>query len=281
MKFFKSVIAVTLSIGMVFSMVGCSSGNDNESPTNPTLTNGDETNNNSANGDETKPGAGKSYVIATDTTFAPFEFVDKDGKFVGIDIDLINAIAEDQGFEIELQSLGFNAALQAVQSGQADGMIAGMSITEERKLQFDFSKPYYDSNVVMGISSSNEDIKSYRDLNGKKVAVKTGTEGYTFAESISEQYGFEMTVFDDSSSMYQDVISGNSVACFEDFPVLQYGINTGLALKIVTEKEKGSSYGFGVVKGKNAELVQMFNDGYDNIVENGKYQEILDTYIQE
>lgn len=224
---------------------------------------------------------GKTYIIATDTTFAPFEFQNEAGEYIGIDIDLLAAIAEDQGFEYELQSLGFNAAVQALEAGQADGVIAGMSITDERKEKFDFSAPYFDSGVVMGIAADNDEIKSYEDLAGKKVAVKIGTEGATFADSIKDQYGFETVVFDDSSAMYMDVTVGNSAACFEDYPVLGYGITQNVALKMVTEKEQGSSYGFAVGKDKNTELLEMFDAGLANLKENGKYQEILDTYIQE
>ena len=225
--------------------------------------------------------AAKTYIIATDTTFAPFEFQNGAGEFVGIDLDLLAAIAEDQGFEYELQALGFNAAVQALEAGQADGVIAGMSITEERKEKFDFSEAYFDSGVVMGIAADNEEIKSYADLAGKTVAVKIGTEGQTFAESIKAEYGFETVVFDTSDAMYLDVKGGNSVACFEDYPVMGYGITQGNGLKMVTDKEQGSSYGFAVGKGLNAELLEMFNTGLANLKENGKYQEILDTYIQE
>ena len=116
----------------------------------------------------------KTYVIATDTTFAPFEFQNDAGEYVGVDMDLLAAIAEDQGFKYDLQYLGFDAAVQALESGQADGVIAGMSITPERQKKFDFSDPYFDSGVVMGIAESNNDIKSYEDLKGKKVAVKRG-----------------------------------------------------------------------------------------------------------
>ena len=224
----------------------------------------------------------KKFAAATlALTMTLSEFQNESGEYVGIDIDLLAAIAEDQGFEYELQSLGFNAAVQALEAGQADGVIAGMSITDERKEKFDFSEPYFDSGVVMGIAADNEEIKGYEDLAGKKVAVKIGTEGASFADSIKDQYGFETVVFDDSSAMYMDVTVGNSAACFEDYPVLGYGITQNVALKMVTEKEQGSSYGFAVGKEKNAELLEMFNAGLANLKENGKYQEILDTYIQE
>ena len=79
-----------------------------------------------------------TYKIGTDLTFAPFEFQNEKNEYVGIDIDLLNAIAEDQGFAVDLRPLGFDSSLQGVQSNQLDGMIAGMSITDERKETFDF-----------------------------------------------------------------------------------------------------------------------------------------------
>ncbi|QSX09038.1 transporter substrate-binding domain-containing protein [Alkalibacter rhizosphaerae] len=224
-------------------------------------------------------GEDKVYNIATDTTFAPFEFQNAEGDYVGIDIELLAAIAEDQGFEYELNPLGFSAAVAALESNQTDAVIAGMSITDERKEKYDFSEPYYDSGVVMAISASNTEVTSYEDLEGKTVAVKVGTEGATFAESIKDQYGFELTYFEESPLMYEDVKTGNTAACFEDYPVMGYGISQGNGLKMVTDMEKGSSYGFAVMKGENTELLEMFDAGLANIRANGKYQEIIDKYI--
>lgn len=258
----KKMTAAALAMVMALSLAACGGTTDQAD----------------ANADN---GEKKTYKIGTDTTFAPFEFQDESGKYVGIDIDLMNAIAEDQGFAVEFQSLGFNAAVQALEAGQVDGVIAGMSITEDRQKQFDFSEPYFDSGVVMGVKDDNVEIESYEDLKGKKVAVKIGTEGQTFAESIKDEYGFTTVTFDDSNSMYLDVRSGNSVACFEDYPVMGYAISQGVGLKMVTEKEAGSSYGFAVNKDQNAELLEMFNTGLANIKENGTYDEIMATYIKD
>ncbi len=258
----KKILSVALILLLAMGMMagcggGADSGTDEGQPS-----------------DETKV-----FSIATDTTFAPFEFQNDAGEYVGIDIEILAAIAEDQGFEYELNPLGFSAAVAALESNQTDGVIAGMSITDERKLKYDFSEPYYDSGVVMALKADNDTIKSYDDLKGQKVAVKTGTEGATFAESIKDQYGFSVVYFDESPLMYEDVKTGNSVACFEDYPVMGYGISKGNGLKMVTDMEKTSSYGFAVLKGQNAELLDMFNAGLKNIKDNGKYQEILDKYI--
>ncbi|KUI27919.1 glutamine ABC transporter permease [Mycobacterium sp. GA-2829] len=224
---------------------------------------------------------GETYVIATDTTFAPFEFQDAQGNFVGIDMDLIRAIAEDQKFTVDIKPLGFDAALQAVQANQVDGVIAGMSITDERKKVFDFSEPYFESGIQMAVLEDDDTIKSYEDLRGKRVSVKNGTQGADFANSIKDQYGFEVVSFADSSTMFDEVKTGNSVAVFEDYPVLLYGIAQGNGFKTVTPKEDPTGYGFAVNKGENAELLQKFNTGLNNLKQSGRYDEIIDSYLGE
>ena len=240
----------------------------------------------SSTGSDTGSSASKgSYKIATDTTFAPFEYANDSGEYEGIDIDLRAAIAKDQGFDYDLDPVGFDAALQAVQSGQDDGVIAGMSITDERKKIFDFSDPYYESTVCCA-AKSDGDISSLDDLNGLTVAVKNGTMSSQWAESIAAQYGFTTTTFDTSDVMYQDVAAGNSAACFEDTPVMSYAISTGAVdLKIIDSVDEDSEfatpYGFAVLKDENADLLSMFNAGLKDIKDDGTYDEIVDKYVKE
>ena len=222
----------------------------------------------------------KTYQIATDITFAPFEFQDAGGDFVGIDLDLLAAIAKDQNFSYKIKPLGFNAALQSLQSNQVDGMIAGMSITDARKQTFDFSKSYFEAGVAMAVKKGNTDVKSYEALRGKNVAAKIGTQGYTFADSIKDKYGFNLVPFEDSAQVYDDIKTGNSVAGFDDYPVLAYGIQQGNGLQLApTQQETKGSYGFAVNKGQNPELLKKFNDGLANIQKSGEYDQILEKYL--
>lgn len=223
----------------------------------------------------------KTWVIAMDTVFRPFEYTDENNEFVGIDVDIIKAISEDQGFNIDIQSLGWDAAVAAVQSGQADGLIAGASITDERKANgWIFSDSYYDSSQIFAVAADS-DIASFEDLAGKNVAVKNGTQGAAFAESLKDQYGFTTTVFEDSPTMYQDVVAGNSVACVEDKPIIQDWIaNKGLGLKVVDSMESDPApYGFAIMNEANQELLDMFNAGLADIKANGVYDEILAKYL--
>lgn len=275
----KRVLSVMLAAAMVLSMTAC--GSKAEPAPAETEAAATEEAATEAPAEEAPEAESKgSYIIATDTVFAPFEFTDADNNFVGIDVDLLAAIAEDQGFEYELQSLGFDAALLAVESGQADGVIAGMSITEARKEKFDFSDSYYDAGVTMAVAKGSS-VASFDDLKDQKVAVKTGTNGAEFAKSIAEQYGFEVVEFSDSPTMYQDVITGNTVACFEDYPVMAYNIQQGAGMEMPGDvNESTTPYGFAVKKGENAELLAMFQAGLANIKANGKYDEIVAKYTK-
>ena len=221
------------------------------------------------------------YVIATDKGFSPFEFQDADGNIVGIDMDILAAIAEDQGFTYDLQYVGWDAAIAACQAGQANGMIAGASITDERKESgWIFSDGYYDATQGMAVAKDST-VTGFADLQGKKVAVKNGTMSNQYAESIKDEYGFEVVTFSTSPDMYQAVMGGQVEACLDDTPILKYNIKIGeLDMKFVegTENEP-AQYGFAIFDAANQDLVDKFNAGLANIKANGTYDEIIAKYL--
>ena len=219
------------------------------------------------------------YTIASDSSFAPFVFQDSNNKYTGIDMDLIKAIAKDQGFTIEITNPGFDAALNAVQSGQADGMIAGMSVTAARKETFDFSEPYYTANAILAIKETST-ITSYKDLKGKTVGVKNGTASQTFLTKSQSKYDYKIKTFADASSMYDSLNSGSVDAVMDDEPVVKYSISQGQKLKTPIKGTPIGDTAFAVKKGSNPELIQMFNNGLANIKKNGQYQKILDKYLK-
>ena len=219
------------------------------------------------------------YTIASDSSFAPFVFQDSNNKYTGIDMDLIKAIAKDQGFTIEITNPGFDAALNAVQSGQADGMIAGMSVTDARKETFDFSEPYYTANAILAIKETST-ITSYKDLKGKTVGVKNGTASQTFLTKSQSKYDYKIKTFADASSMYDSLNSGSVDAVMDDEPVVKYSISQGQKLKTPIKGTPIGDTAFAVKKGSNPELIQMFNNGLANIKKNGQYQKILDKYLK-
>ncbi|MBR2732367.1 MAG: transporter substrate-binding domain-containing protein [Clostridia bacterium] len=259
MKSFKRIAAILLAVLMAASLFACGAKTEG--------------------GDKPAPETAKKYVIASDNAFAPFEYLDTDtNQYVGIDMDILAAIAEDQKFDYEVQNVGFDAALNQVQSGQADAVIAGMTITDERRLTFDFSDGYFDAGQIL-VVPANSEIKSIEDLKGANVAVKISTQGADYAQSVAEQYGFTVTTYEDSPTMYQAVIQGTNAACFEDDPVARYSIQSQhLELKVVGDVINAKPYGFAAKLGENAELISMFNTGLANIKANGVYDQILAKY---
>ncbi|MDE7132801.1 MAG: transporter substrate-binding domain-containing protein [Lachnospiraceae bacterium] len=273
----KKLLAMALIGCMALSMTAC--GSDNGSAQADTNGAADT----AQDGEAAASTSDKVWIVATDTVFRPFEFTNEQGEFVGIDVDILAAIAEDQGFQYELNSLGWDAAVAAVQSGQADAIIAGATIKQERiDSGWIFSDGYYNATQTF-VLPDGSDIKGFEDLAGKNVAVKNGTAGMDFANSLKDEYGFTTTVFEDSPTMYQDVILGNSAACVEDTPIMADSIKVGgLALTIPDGMESdGAPYGFAIMNTDNQELLDMFNAGLANIKANGKYDEILEKYLGE
>jgi len=269
----KKLLAMTLVAAMSLSMVACGQSAEEAAPAEQTA--------------EAAPAeadaSGKHWVIASDTVFKPFEYTDENGKFVGIDVDILGAIAEDQGLDFEIQSLGWDAAIAACQAGQADGMIAGASITDERKESgWIFSDGYYNATQTMTVKADSE-ITGFADLSGKDVAVKTGTQGASYAESLKDEYGFNIVYFEDSPTMYQAVSGGQAVACFEDTPIMKASIQEGgLDLKVLDETANdGAPYGFAIFNADNQALVDAFNAGLANIKANGTYDAIIAKYLGE
>ena len=275
----KKVLSVFLAAGLALSLAAC--GGSSSSASSASTANSVASASEAASSSEAASTSDKVWVIATDTVFKPFEYTDASGSFVGIDVDLLAAIAEDQGFQYELKSLGWDAAIAACQAGQADGMIAGASITEERKSSgWTFSDGYYTATQSMTVAADS-DIAGFGDLSGKDVAVKIGTQGAAYAESLKDEYGFNIVSFEDSPTMYQAVLGGQCAACFEDTPIMQASIKDGgLSLKVLENTaNEGGDYGFAIFNTDNQELLDLFNAGLADIKTNGTYDEILAKYL--
>jgi polar amino acid transport system substrate-binding protein len=226
---------------------------------------------------------GKTYAIATDTAFRPFEYADENGNMVGIDVDILAAVAADQGFDYTLTALGWDASIAACQAGQMDGMIAGASITDARKESgWIFSDGYYSATQSMAVAAGSS-IDGFDDLKGKQVSVKIGTQSAEYAESLMDTYGFTVVYMESSPDVYQAVIGGQAAACFDDTPIMaDYIKSNGVPLQLVDgTANEGADYGFAVFSADKQELIDMFNAGLANIKANGTYDAILAKHLGE
>ncbi|MBP2646239.1 MAG: ABC-type transporter, periplasmic subunit family 3 [Firmicutes bacterium] len=222
--------------------------------------------------------APKTIKIGTEATFPPFEFQDdKTKEYVGFDIDLVKAIAKQMGCEAEIVSMGFDGLVPALEAQQIDVIAAGMSITPERAEKVAFSDPYYKSGLSIVVKNSDTTIKSFKDLEGKRLAVQIGTTGAEEAKKIASATVRE---FNSSSDAYMELVSGGADAVVNDHPVNQYYLVQGGSKesKLVGDILNSEDYGLAINK-KNTELSQKINAALAEIKKNGEYDKIYQKWF--
>ncbi|GEP23740.1 glutamine ABC transporter substrate-binding protein [Lentilactobacillus diolivorans] len=224
------------------------------------------------------------YTIGVGPTFVPFEIQNKQGsyntKHPGLDVEILRAIAKKENFTYTFKIMNFAGAVQALEGNQVDGVIAAMMATPERAEKIDFSKPYYNVGLALAVPK-NSDVKSYKDLKGKVVAVKTGSTSEQYAESVQKKYGFRVQRFNDSNTELSNVLVGNSDAAIDSTATLLYSIKNHMNLKLVGAAKNKNPVAFGVKKGQNAELLKRFNAGLAAIKKDGTYAKIVHFYTGE
>jgi len=256
--------ALLLLFGLFILLAACGSGGDAESS--------GDSEGDSGEGSNLKD----SYTVATDSSFVPFEFKE-DGEYVGFDIDLINAVADEAGFDINLEVTNFDGIIPGLQTGSFDIAIAGISITEERAKKIDYSDPYYESGLAIGVQKDNNDIKGIEDLEGKTIATRLGS---TSAAYIDENIdNADPNQYEQLDQAYLAVENGSADAILYDAPNVQYYIQTtGDNLKVVGDLYQAEDYGIAISKG-NEDLVAAINDALATLKENGKYDEIYEKWF--
>lgn len=220
-----------------------------------------------------------TYTVASDTSFVPFEFKE-DGEYVGFDIDLINAIADEVGFEIELETTNFDGIIPGLQTGTFDIAIAGISIKEDRAKKVDFSDPYYESGLRIGVRIDEDSIHNIEDLEGKTIATRLGS---TSADYIKENIeGAEPNQYEQLDQAYLAVENGSADAILYDAPNVAYYIQTKGqdSLKLVGDLYQAEDYGIAFAKGQD-ELVTRVNEALATLRENGTYDDIYEKWFGE
>ncbi|MCF0157893.1 MAG: basic amino acid ABC transporter substrate-binding protein [Veillonella sp.] len=220
----------------------------------------------------------KVWRVGTDATYAPFGFKEKNtGKLDGFDIDIITAIAKEEGAEVDIQNLNFDALLPALQSNTLDIAISDMTISEERARSVDFSNPYYIAGSGLVVNTDNTNITSFKDLEGKRIGVSIGSTGAEIAGKIPNadvrQFNLIIDAFLELQNRGVDVV-------INDTPVNEFYVaNKGRGIaKVVGEDYDAAPLGIAVKKG-NTELLDKINSGLSKIKENGKYREIYKKWF--
>ena len=249
----KKVLSVLLVAACAFSMAACGSDGKSED-----------------GGDAAEK---ETLVMATNAEFPPYEYREGE-EIVGIDIDIANAIGEELGVEVKVEDMDFDSVIPAISSGKADFGAAGLTITEERLANVDFTDTYAHATQVIIVTEDSE-IAGPDDLVGKSIGVQLGTTGDIYAgdveDSTVERYkkGFEAV---------QALPQGKIDAVVIDSEPAKEFVADAEGLKILDEAFTEEDYALAVAK-DNEELTKKLNEALANLKESGKLDEIIGKYI--
>lgn len=233
-------------------------------------------------GDDTAADSKEKNVLkmGTSAEFAPFESRNPQGEIVGFDIDLANYIADELGYELEITDMKFDGLIGALQNDRVDLVLAGMSATDKRRENVDFSTEYNHSGEMF-ITAENSDIKTLEDLEGLTVGVQLGTIQEEGAKKIIEEEGinFELKSLDDSGALIQEILSGRIEVAYMDKEV---------ALGYLEQQDlegfddpTTSSPGMAVAFPKGSDLVDDVNEVLAKAEESGFMKELQDKWLSE
>lgn len=216
----------------------------------------------------------EKLTMATNATFPPYEFYEGE-KIVGIDAEIADAIAKKIGMELEIVDTEFGSIITGVQSGKYDIGMAGMTVTEERKLSVNFTDTYA-TGIQSIIVKDGSDIKAIEDLAGKKIGVQQDTTGHIYA---SDEYGDEMVVpFNKGTDAVAALVSGK-VDCviIDNQPAISFvAANEGLS--ILDTEYAVEDYAICIAK-ENTELLEKVNGALKELIADGTVKTIIDKYI--
>ncbi|SOB78064.1 amino acid ABC transporter substrate-binding protein, PAAT family [Marinobacter sp. LV10R510-11A] len=217
--------------------------------------------------------------VATDPSFVPFEMLDQEtGEMIGFDMEIIAEVAQRAGFDYKLNTMDFNGIIPALQTGNVDIAIAGITITEEREKIVDFSDPYYDSGLRILVRQDNNDVTEIADLEGLKIGSKIGSTSYDFLKkNLDENDG--VTPYPGSADMYMALMSGAVDAVFYDAPNVGYFARTKGEGKVKTigKMYEGQQYGIALKNG--SEWVDEVNEAIASMKEDGTYKNIYEKWF--
>ena len=213
-------------------------------------------------------------TMATNATFPPYEMTTDAGEFEGIDIDTAKAIAEKLGLELQIDDMDFDAALLSVQQGKADIVMAGVTVTDERKAVMDFSDSYA-TGIQSIIVPNDSDIASPDDLAGKKIGTQRGTTGYIYC---SDDFGEDSVVAYDSGLTAVQALNNGQVdaVVIDNAPATEY-VAANPGLKVLDTSYAEEDYAIGMAKG--SALEDAVNKALEELKADGTLQAIVDKYI--
>lgn len=222
----------------------------------------------------------KGYLImSTNAAFPPYEMTTDQGGFEGIDVDIADAIAKKLGLTLKISDMDFDAALLAVQQGKSDIVMAGVSVTDERKLVMDFSNSYA-TGIQVVIVKEGSDV-TMDNLGEKMIGTQRGTTGYIYASDTPENGGYgedHVKAFDNGAAAVNALLNGQVDCVIIDSAPAQEYVKANPGLKTLDGNWVEEQYAIGFGK-NNPELVAAVNKALAELTTDGTVQKIIDKYI--
>ena len=262
-KKFSIKVLLLILTSLMFVLAGC--GGDSES----------EPADNGENGEV------KKLIAGTDATYAPMESMDKDGEVVGIDVDIVNAIAEEAGFEVEFKNIGWEPLFPAVDNDEVDFAVSSITITDEREQSFDFTDPYYVANQII-LVPEDSDIKEFADLEGERASAQINTTGHIVLQDLLGKTSKDIVAAETMPFAIEEMLNGNAVAAVGDNSTVNEYIknNPDVKAKTIEDDSFEKEYYGLMVKKENKEVMDLLNDGIQKIKESGELEEITGITLE-
>ncbi|WP_295471843.1 transporter substrate-binding domain-containing protein [uncultured Subdoligranulum sp.] len=287
----KKVLSVLLAASLALGMTACGSTASSEAASEPAAsesTASSEAASSEAASDATSETASAEVttvepgklIMSTNAAFPPYEMTADDGSFEGIDVEIAGAIAEKLGLELQIDDMDFDAALLAAQTGKSDMVMAGVTVTKDRKTVMDFSDSYA-AGIQVVIVPEDSDIASIDDMTGKMIGVQRGTTGDQYCSASVEDGGFgeeNVTRYDNGLTAVQALNNGQVDCVVIDNAPAQEFVAANPGLKILDTEYANEEYAIGVAKG-NTQLLDAINTAIAELKADGTIQSILDKYI--
>jgi len=233
-----------------------------------------------AGGEQESEDGVRRIVVATDAAWPPMEFVNTDKEIVGYDIDLMNAIAEAAGFEVEFRNTAWDGIFAGLAAGEYDAVISSVTITEDRQKTMDFSEPYINAGQVLIVQQGASGVDELSDLVGERVGAQIGTTG---AFEINKVDGVDLATYDELGLAIEDLANGRIAGVVADTPIAaDYVLQNDEysdSLMIVGQPFTEEFYGIAVQKG-NDELLALINEGLAAVQAEGIPEQLEDKWLR-
>ncbi|MDE7218337.1 MAG: transporter substrate-binding domain-containing protein [Oscillospiraceae bacterium] len=256
----KKFVSLVLALTMVLSLAACGS---------------------KAGGDLNTVEAGKLHM-STNAAFPPYEMMTDDGGFEGIDVEVAEAIAKKLGLELVVDDMGFDAALTAVQTGQSDIAMAGITVTEDRLEVMDFSDSYATGIQVIIVKKDSPAVQSIDDLDSAAlIGTQKATTGYIYCSDTPENGGYgedHVIAFDTGALAVMALVNGQVDCVVIDNEPAKAFVAENPGLEILDTEFAVEDYAIGFAKG-NDTLKDAVNSAMAELKADGTFQRIVDKYI--